>query len=72
MTDRIKGLTVTLCPDTRDDDAEATINAIRMIKGVIDVQSHVADSNHHFAVVSARATMQMKIRDCLKNLDSTT
>ena len=37
MTDRLKGLVVTLDRDYRDDDAEAIINAIRQIKGVLMV-----------------------------------
>lgn len=47
MTDRIKGFTVTLAEDVRIDDIEATMDAIRMIKGVVDVQPYVADSNDH-------------------------
>lgn len=38
MTDRFRGLLVTFAKDVREDDAEAHINAIRMIKGVLDVQ----------------------------------
>lgn len=47
MTDRIKGFTVTLAEDVRIDDIEATMDAIRMIKGVVDVQPCVTDSNDH-------------------------
>lgn len=47
MTDRVKGFTVTLAEDVRIDDIEATMDAIRMIKGVVDVQPCVADSNDH-------------------------
>jgi len=47
MTDRVKGFTVTLAEDVRIDDIEATMDAIRMIKGVVDVQPCVTDSNDH-------------------------
>lgn len=66
MTDRIKGLTVLLEPDKRDDDAEYIINAIRMIKGVVSVKAHVADMNHHLAVETARRALMDKLRDVLK------
>jgi len=38
MTDRYKGFIVTLGDDLRDDDAAATIAAIKQIKGVIAVK----------------------------------
>jgi len=47
MTDRVKGFTVTLAEDVRIDDIEATMDAIRMIKGVVDVQPCITDSNDH-------------------------
>lgn len=65
MTDRIKGLSVTLVPNLRDDDAAPIIAAIQLLKGVVDVRLHVADSNHHFAVQQARYAMQKKIGDIL-------
>ncbi len=66
MTDRIKGLTVLLEPDKRDDDAEYIINAIRMIKGVVSVKSHIADMNHYFAVETARRELTQKLWEALK------
>ena len=57
MTDRLKGLTVTLEPNIREDDAQAIIDAIKMIKGVSDVATHVADIHHHMAVTTARQEM---------------
>jgi hypothetical protein len=38
MTDRHSGYVVTLADDIRDDDAEAVINALRMVKGVLTVE----------------------------------
>lgn len=66
MSDTIKGLTVMLRPDMRDDDAECVINAIRMVKGVVDVKSHVADMNHHFAVQTAKLEMRKKLQELLE------
>jgi hypothetical protein len=45
MTDRINYLTVALKSDTRDDDCEALINAIRQLRGVLKVEPNVADGN---------------------------
>jgi hypothetical protein len=38
VSDRYKALTVALDRDTRDDDAQALIAAIRQLRGVVDVQ----------------------------------
>jgi hypothetical protein len=43
MTDRHAGYLVTLASDLREDDAEATMNALFQIKGVIDVRPVVAN-----------------------------
>lgn len=65
MTDRIKGLTVTLGRDIRDDDAECIISAIQMIKGVLSVASHIEDANHHFAVETAKHEMRDRFQQIL-------
>lgn len=49
MTDRLKGCVVTFTRDIRDDDAEAVLSAIRMIKGVLSVDGSVADLGDHMA-----------------------
>ena len=43
MTDRLKGFVVTLQRDIRDDDAQPIIDAIKMIKGVLDVEPSISD-----------------------------
>lgn len=65
MSDRIKGLTVTLRPNMREDDAQCVINAIKMLNGVIDVKAHVANLDHNFAVTTAKRDLQQKLRDIL-------
>lgn len=37
MTDRLKGFVVTLEHVMREDDAEAVLGALRMVRGVADV-----------------------------------
>ncbi len=59
MTDRIKGLTVALTHDIRDDDCETIIHAIAMIKGVEKVEMHVADTVDWMA----RAHVRYELRD---------
>ena len=49
MTDRHAGYLVTLDRDIREDDAEAIMAAIHMIKGVISVKPVVADIGLHIA-----------------------
>ena len=65
MSDRIAGLSVTLQDDMRDDDAQSIIDAIAMIRGVVTVQAHVADIEHHFAKEQARREMTDQLRDVL-------
>lgn len=45
MTDRYKGFLVTLTNNTRSDDAEPILDAIRMIRGVATVKPITADAN---------------------------
>jgi hypothetical protein len=47
MTDRHAGYVVTLARDIREDDAEAVIAAISMVKGVVSVKPVVADIEMH-------------------------
>jgi len=61
MTDRYFALTVLLEKDTRDDDAEAIINAILMIKGVADVSPLVANSELWAATNRARNELRDKL-----------
>lgn len=43
MTDRVDAFTIVLDKDVREDDVEFILNAIRMIKGVMSVEPHIAD-----------------------------
>ncbi len=64
MTDRHAGYIVTLAEDIREDDAEATHSALRMIKGVASVEPIVADYQLHIA----HARVDDEWRDKLRNL----
>lgn len=66
MTNRLNGLTVTLEPNMREDDAQCIINAILLLKGVESVTTHVADLPHHFAVEQAKSEMRKKILEIVK------
>ena len=61
MTDRIKGLTVSLTQDIRDDDCQPIIDAIRMIKGIEDVALHVTEIDDWMA----RKHVKGELRDII-------
>lgn len=68
MTDRIQGLTVALDRDYRDDDVEAIVNAILMVKGVKGVKKSVVDMPDYTARVRAVAAIQEKVLDVFKDI----
>lgn len=61
MTERLKGLLVTFAKDVREDDAECHINAIRMIKGVLNVEPIPSDINSHIAEERVRHDLHEKL-----------
>ena len=61
MTDRINALTVILDQDIRDDDAQALINAIKQLRGVLDVTPHVASFEDAIATSRARQELIDKV-----------
>lgn len=68
MTDRIQGLTVALDRDYRDDDVEAIVNAIMMVKGVKGVTKSVVNISDYTARVRAITEIQGKLVDVLKDI----
>lgn len=64
MTDRYAGFIVALEQDLREDDAQETIKAILMIKGVLKVEPQVSTPEISFA----RARMQVAVTSRLNNL----
>ena len=70
MTDRYHSLTVVLEKDLRTDDAEATINAIRQIRGVLKVSGEVSDADSHMAEWRARHDLGNKVSQVIYPKDS--
>ena len=54
MTDRHAGYLVVIAKDIREDDAKLTMNALRMVKGVIDVKPVVAGFEQQIGYQRAR------------------
>jgi hypothetical protein len=67
MTDRFYALTVVLERDIREDDAERLIDAIRMLKNVVDVKGNVSDPTSWMAVSRARHEFIAEILNVLKD-----
>lgn len=67
MTTRHAGYLVVLADDTREDDAEATINALRMVRGVASVTPVEADHNQVIARTRRDTQWQQALRDLLRN-----
>ena len=61
MTDRYHTLTVVLERDTRDDDAEPLLAAIRQIRGVLSVTGSVVSPESHMAQERARRELGDKL-----------
>lgn len=61
MTDRLKGVWVAFERDIRDDDAEAIIKAIRMIRHVAAVKGNIADSNDWINRMQIRTELGEKL-----------
>lgn len=70
MTDRFAGFIVTLHKDIRDDDAEAIIAALRMIKGVASVDPVPASAELHIATLRADQAWRNRIMDLLTDAPS--
>ncbi|WP_104662827.1 hypothetical protein [Ensifer adhaerens] len=54
MTGRHAGYFVSLEENLREDDAEATLNALRQIKGVLSVEPKIADASDLIATARIR------------------
>jgi len=61
MTDRTISLLVTLDQEYRVDDAEAIANAIKMIKGVLDVSTKTFSCADTMNAYSARVLLKKSI-----------
>jgi hypothetical protein len=66
MTGRHKGYVVILDRDIREDDAERIVQAIQMVKGVLDVKPIVADHDDLVNRSRIRHELLMKVIGLLK------
>lgn len=57
MTDRVKALTVVLDADYREDDIQALVDAIKMMRCVAGVETHITDLQDYTARAHVRAQL---------------
>lgn len=65
MTDRVSGLYVILEQDIREDDVEELVQAIRLLRGVLTVETHVADFEEAIAQARVRSELIRELWDAL-------
>ena len=68
MSDRINGFTVILDKDYKDEDIEATINAIEQIKGVIAVKPNIVTAIERITGERLKIEIANKICDFAREL----
>lgn len=61
MTDTVHSLIVVLDNDIRTDDVQSIIDAIKMMRRVIDVSPVVSDMRSHMAETRARTDLADKL-----------
>ena len=69
MSNRIKGYTVILDKDYKDESAEIIENAIRMIKGVKDVKPSIVNSDDLMNRMKIQSEMKMKLYDLIDEIN---
>lgn len=69
MSNRINAFTVVLEEEIREEHAAELAAAIRQIRGVQSVSSHVADLADHIALVRARQELSTKLFEVLHPRD---
>lgn len=68
MTDRLKGVLITFDRDIRDDDAEAILTALKMVKGVMTVKPYIAGSEDYMMYHRGYQDCRTKIlKDLMKD-----
>ncbi len=65
MTDRIKGLVITLDNDYRIDDLENLINAIEQFRGVASVSPSVASTDDHINRSRIKLELKQKLYEAI-------
>jgi hypothetical protein len=72
VTDHHAGYIITLAEDVREDDAEAIVTALRMVRGVLDVRPVVADVAVAMAQLRADNTWRGRLQDLLRETRDST
>lgn len=67
MTDRIHSLIVVFEKEFREDDTQALIDAIQMLRGVIQVRSIVGTPEHYAAREQAKAELRAQLFGVLRH-----
>ena len=67
MTDRHRGYLITLRQDLREDDSEAVMQALHMIKGVLTVEPLTATSAEQVAGIRRDEAWQASLYRLIKN-----
>lgn len=65
MTDRVKGLSIILRKDIREDDVEPLIMMLRMFPFVADVTMELATSQDYFVEQRVKQKMREDVMDAL-------
>lgn len=65
MTDRISHLVVGLDDNIREDEIDAVVTALRMVKRVIDVRPVVADYAETLALMRVRTQVLGRLYDAI-------
>lgn len=65
MTNRLKGFTITLEQDFREDDIERLKNALEMHKGVLHVEPVLVTAEDHFNRTRIRLELIQKMLEIL-------
>lgn len=65
MTERIHSLTVALTSDMREDDVQALVQAISLMRGVAGVKGNVADATSFMAIARFRTEIGKRIVDLI-------
>lgn len=66
MSDKMNALIVILDEDTRLEGIQPTIDAIKQLRGVIDVQTNVSDITQTIAVSRAKQELSEKLWKALE------
>lgn len=67
MTYRVKGCMVVFDKDYREDEIEDILNAIKMIKGVIKVESSITTTDDYYAKEQSKYELRSKFYKFIKD-----